>query len=182
MNMAFELLSSRLRLRRLRADDVAAIWAYRSLSEVARFQSWASFTPDDAARLIANQGRTASNTPGTWLQLALTTREERTIVGDWGIHFLADDARRHRARAAVVHEPSALALLGPGHVRGGQLSEHNELRASSLSALWIKRTVVPPKPERQRREEERAHQSQIRRELRGLPPDHDLLAFQPKHD
>lgn len=49
-------------------------------------------------------------------------------------------------------------------------------------ALWIKRTVVPPKPERQRREEERAHQSQIRRELRGLPPDHDPLAFQPKHD
>jgi hypothetical protein len=29
--------------------------AYRSLPEVARFQSWESFTPDDAATLIATK-------------------------------------------------------------------------------------------------------------------------------
>jgi hypothetical protein len=52
----------------------------------------------------------------------------------------------------------------------------------AFCALWIKRMVVPPKPARQRREEERAHQSQIRRELRGLPPAHDPLAFQPNLD
>jgi len=94
LSPAFELLSPRLRLRRLRPDDAAAICAYRSLPDVARFQSWTSFTPDDAARLIADQGRTAPNTPGTWLQLALTTLEEGTIVGDCGIHFLAEDARQ----------------------------------------------------------------------------------------
>src|SRR4051794_12010139 len=94
LNAAFELLSPRLRLRRLRPDDAAAICAYRSLPDVARFQSWTSFTPDDAARLIADQGRTAPNTPGTWLQLALTTLEAGTIVGDCGIHFLAEDARQ----------------------------------------------------------------------------------------
>jgi RimJ/RimL family protein N-acetyltransferase len=94
LNAEFELLSPRLRLRRLRLDDAAAICAYRSLPEVARFQSWTSFTPDDAARLIADQARTAPNAPGTWLQLALTTLDEGTIVGDCGIHFLAEDARQ----------------------------------------------------------------------------------------
>ena len=94
MNAPFEMLSPRLRLRRLRPDDAAAICAYRSLPDVARFQSWTSFTPDDAARLIDEQERTAPDTPGTWLQLALTTLEAGTIVGDCGIHFLADDERQ----------------------------------------------------------------------------------------
>jgi len=94
LNTALELLSPRLRLRRLRPDDAAAICAYRSLPHVARFQSWTTFTPDDAAQLIAEQDRTAPNTPGTWLQLALTTLDEGTIVGDCGIRFLAEDERQ----------------------------------------------------------------------------------------
>jgi hypothetical protein len=40
-------------------------------------------------------------------------------------------------------------------------------------AVWVKRTIVPRKSDKQLREEDQAHQSQIRRQLRGLP------AFQP---
>lgn len=94
MTAAFELFSSRLCLRRLRPDDAAAICRYRSLPDVARFQSWASFTPDDAARLIADQSVIAPDTPGTWLQLALTSLEDGSIIGDCGIHFLRDDPRQ----------------------------------------------------------------------------------------
>jgi RimJ/RimL family protein N-acetyltransferase len=89
--VTFELVSPRLRLRRLRADDGDAICAYRSLPEVARYQSWESYTPDDAARLLAEQDRTAPDTPGTWLQLLLTLADEEIVVGDCGIHFLACD-------------------------------------------------------------------------------------------
>jgi RimJ/RimL family protein N-acetyltransferase len=64
------------------------------LPQVARFQSWSSFTLDDAARLIADQDRIVPNTPGTWLQLALTTLDEGMMIGDCGIHFLADDERQ----------------------------------------------------------------------------------------
>ena len=39
-NAFTELRSPRLLLRRLRRDDVAALCAYRSLPEVARYQSW----------------------------------------------------------------------------------------------------------------------------------------------
>ena len=87
----FELLSSRLRLRRLRLSDAAAICAYRSLPEVARYQSWDSYTPADADELIDRQLRVVPNTPGTWLQLALTVKPTGELIGDCGIHFRQDE-------------------------------------------------------------------------------------------
>ncbi len=90
----FELLSSRLRLRRLRLSDAAAICAYRSLPEVARYQSWDSFTPADADELIDRQSRIVPNTPGTWLQLALTVNPPGELIGDCGIHFRQDEVQQ----------------------------------------------------------------------------------------
>jgi RimJ/RimL family protein N-acetyltransferase len=113
-----ELISPRLRLRRLGADDAAAICAYRSLPEVARFQSWESFGSEDAARLIAAQEGAPPNTPGTWLQLALTTLESGEIVGDCGIHFLADDDRQVElgVTLAPAHQGRGLAAEAVGRV------------------------------------------------------------------
>ena len=89
-----ELRSPRLRLRRLRPGDEAALCAYRGLPEVARFQSWETFGPDDAARLIAGQERTTSVAPGTWIQFGLTLIESGELVGDCGVHFPAGDERQ----------------------------------------------------------------------------------------
>lgn len=86
-----ELRSRRLNLRRLRPEDAPAIVRYRSLPEVARFQSWESFGPDDAARLIASQLGVTPNTPGTWIQLAIVVPESGAIIGDCGIHFRRDE-------------------------------------------------------------------------------------------
>ncbi len=93
-NEALELRSLRLCLRRVCTEDVTAICAYRSLPDVARFQSWESFGPDDAARLIASQAGVMPDTPGTWLQLALVLLESTEIIGDCGIHFLRDEPRQ----------------------------------------------------------------------------------------
>jgi len=94
MKGSVELSSARLRLRRLRPDDAGAICAYRGLPEVARYQSWESFTMDDAARLIASQREVVPNTPGSWLQLALTLAESDQLVGDCGIRFPDGDERQ----------------------------------------------------------------------------------------
>jgi RimJ/RimL family protein N-acetyltransferase len=88
------LISPRLVLRPLLLEDATAIVAYRSLPEVARFQSWESFGPDEAAQLIAAQASVAPNTPGTWLQLALVLSESELVIGDCGIHFRGDDPRQ----------------------------------------------------------------------------------------
>jgi len=113
-----ELLSTRLRLRRLRAEDAAGICAYRSLPEVARFQSWESFTPQDAANLIADQANRAPNIPGTWLQLAITLSNSDELIGDCGIHFLADDHRQVELgiTLAPAHQGRGLAAEAIGGV------------------------------------------------------------------
>ena len=111
MSEAFELRSPRLLLRPLRLDDAAPIAAYRSLPEVARFQSWGSFELADAARLIAEQAEVIPNTPGTWLQLALDHTEFAVVVGDCGIHIRDDDSRQVELGITVApaHQGRGLA-------------------------------------------------------------------------
>src|SRR6185503_8430841 len=69
------LSSPRLILRRLERDDAAAICGYRSLPEVARYQSWESFGPKDAARFIDEQREAEPGVPGTWFQMAIVEKE-----------------------------------------------------------------------------------------------------------
>jgi RimJ/RimL family protein N-acetyltransferase len=83
------LTSSRLTLRRLAPADAAALVAYRSLPEVALYQSWEAFGPDDAVQLIADKAAVVPGTPGTWLQLAIVLTETETLIGDLGLHFIA---------------------------------------------------------------------------------------------
>jgi len=75
-------------------EDAAPIAAYRSLPEVARFQSWESFGPTDGAGLVNDQAGVVPDIPGTWLQLALVLSESASLIGDCGIHFRGDDPRQ----------------------------------------------------------------------------------------
>ncbi|HET6724422.1 MAG TPA: GNAT family protein [Gammaproteobacteria bacterium] len=95
--------SPRLVLRRLRRSDAEGLCAYRSLPEVARFQSWESFGPEDAARLFDEQEAVEPDTPGTWLQLALVEIESGALIGDCGLHFCGDDQRQ--AELGITLDP-----------------------------------------------------------------------------
>ena len=132
---ALELWSPRLCLRRLRPDDGPALVGYRSLPAVARFQTWESFGPDDAAALIADQAGVAPDTPGTWLQLALVRPGSGEVVGDCGIHFRRDDPRQVELgiTLAPAHQGRGLAAEALGRVLGyvfGSLAKH---RASAVT-------------------------------------------------
>ncbi len=118
MNNAPELLSPRLRLRRLRQGDAQAIAAYRGLPEVALLQSWEFYGPAEAAALIAEQERTTPDTPGSWLQLALTLLDSGVLVGDCGIHFLQDDRRQVEIGITLspAHQGRGLAAEAVGSV------------------------------------------------------------------
>jgi RimJ/RimL family protein N-acetyltransferase len=87
------LTSARLTLRRLQAGDAVALCSYRSLPEVARFQSWESFEPEDATRLIASQLNMEPGVPGTWFQLAIVERASERMIGDCGLHCLKEEPR-----------------------------------------------------------------------------------------
>jgi RimJ/RimL family protein N-acetyltransferase len=93
-NTFTELRSPRLTLRRLRRDDLPALCAYRSLPEVARYQSWESFGPEEAARLIDGQSGLEPGVPGTWFQLAIVVTATGLVAGDCGLHCRQEDPRQ----------------------------------------------------------------------------------------
>jgi RimJ/RimL family protein N-acetyltransferase len=112
-NAFTELRSPRLILRRLRRDDLAALCAYRSLPEVARYQDWESFGPDEAARLIDGQSGLEPNVPGTWFQLAIVVGTTGIMIGDCGLHCRQEDPRQMEIGITVA----------PAHQRRGYATE-----------------------------------------------------------
>ena len=87
-----DILTERLRMNALWRADAPALFGYRSDSEVKRFQSWAPETVDDAFRFIEELGSVSFDTAGTWYQLGVRLRETDQLIGDLGVHFIADDS------------------------------------------------------------------------------------------
>lgn len=85
------LITPRLVLRRLQPDDGPALCAYRSLPEVARYQGWETWGPEDTARLIESQRHAQPGVPGTWFQVAVIERESEKMIGDCGLHCWQND-------------------------------------------------------------------------------------------
>jgi RimJ/RimL family protein N-acetyltransferase len=134
-NGALELRSLRLCLRRVRPEDAPSMAGYRSLPEVARFQSWESFGPDDAARMIAGQAEVMPDTPGTWLQLALVLQASGQVIGDCGIHFRRDEARQVELgiTLAPAHQGRGLAKEALDTVLGYVFDSLGKHRASAVT-------------------------------------------------
>lgn len=93
-----DLITPRLRLRRLRADDVPALLAYRSDPQVARYQVWAPASEAEVAAFIAAQATAEPDVPGTWFQLAIALRaadgsglRADALAGDCGLHVPAGE-------------------------------------------------------------------------------------------
>ena len=84
------IATDRLILTPLTAADAQALFAYRSLPEVCRYQSWEPTRQEDAISFIKGSGSAAFDTPGTWFQLGIRLRESHDLVGDLGVHFLHD--------------------------------------------------------------------------------------------
>lgn len=79
--------SSRVMLRPLMLADAPTLAAYRSHPDVARYQSWETYTLKDAEALCLKQQGVALDTPGTWRQLAIVLVQTSELIGDCGLHF-----------------------------------------------------------------------------------------------
>lgn len=88
-----QLVTERLRLRRFCAADVAPLLAIRTDPEVARYQSWHVTEEAGINAFIASLQTIEPGTPGEWFQFAVTKRDDGTLIGDCGLHVLAEDAR-----------------------------------------------------------------------------------------
>lgn len=107
------LSSTRLHLRPARPTDAAAMAGYRSLPEVARYQSWSRFDEDDARTMLERQVGLVPDTPDSWFQLVIEDRETAVVIGDLALHFAADD-----------HQQVELGInLAPSRQGGGLAGE-----------------------------------------------------------
>jgi RimJ/RimL family protein N-acetyltransferase len=84
-----ELETARLRLDALRAEDAAALFAYRADPAVNRYQGWRPATLADAERFISSQSALAAPAPCQWFQRAIRSRDDGALIGDVGF-CLAD--------------------------------------------------------------------------------------------
>jgi RimJ/RimL family protein N-acetyltransferase len=73
--------SSRLILRRFRESDLAPFLAYLNDPEVARYQTWESYTEQQAREVIEKQKNLEPGLPGQWFTFALELKETERLVG-----------------------------------------------------------------------------------------------------
>ena len=85
-----QLRSPRLLLRRLQESDLPSFCAYRSDPQVARYQDWESWSEEEGRRFIEGQMTLHPDVPGTWFQMAIELVQVGEIIGDCGLHTLAD--------------------------------------------------------------------------------------------
>ncbi len=72
----------RLILRRFRVEDLEPFMAYRNDPEVARYQTWESFSREEAEKFIARQSRARPGIPGRWFQFAVEIKDRGVLAGD----------------------------------------------------------------------------------------------------
>ena len=77
------LVTDRLTIRRFGVADVPAFAAYRSIPQVARYQSWDTpFGEERARRFVASLATSHPDTPGEWYQFAVTETSSGRLLGD----------------------------------------------------------------------------------------------------
>ena len=96
------LLTERLVIRRFGPSDAEAFARYRSLPEVARYQSWeAPYSMDRAQAFVEWMTSHHPDEPGEWYQLAVATREDpTTLIGDCAFMARAPEPSPIRASNA----------------------------------------------------------------------------------
>jgi len=97
----FRLTTPRFILRPFTRRDLPAFIAYRNQPEVARYQSWSSYTAQEAEAFFAQQDGLAFNTNDTWFQIAAERKEDGTLAGDVALHFF-DEGRQAELGATFV--------------------------------------------------------------------------------
>ena len=90
MSDPFQIQTKRLLLRRLSMQDSTALFYYRALPDVCRFQSWHPEHIEEVEAFLRENEAVVFDAPDTWLQVAVCLSDGR-LIGDIGIHTLDHD-------------------------------------------------------------------------------------------
>ncbi len=116
-----QLESERLIIRRFEPADAAALAAYRSEAEVARYQAWdCPYSLDEAEAFIASLSGATPGTPGSWFQFAVGIRASHALIGDVALRTTGGDPREAELgfTFATLHQGQGYAAEGVECVLG----------------------------------------------------------------
>jgi RimJ/RimL family protein N-acetyltransferase len=122
------IVTERLVLRLLQAEDVPAFAAYRRDPDVARYQSWdSSYADADGERLVAAQQGVEFGDPGPWVQVAAVDRATGELCGDCAVRVATDQPRTAEVGVTLApgRQGSGLATEALGGVVGRLFEQHD---------------------------------------------------------
>ncbi|MCB0063536.1 MAG: GNAT family N-acetyltransferase [Caldilineaceae bacterium] len=88
------LTTERLLIRRFLATDLPALLAIRTDPELRRFQAWDAMDEAAIRRFLESMAAAEPGVAGEWFQFAITLRTSGELIGDCGLHLLAEDPRQ----------------------------------------------------------------------------------------
>lgn len=92
--------TERIICREFEEGDLQSFADYRALPEVARYQSWSTYSYQDAQSLFNNMQNVPFATVGHWFQLAIVTKDgsemskntdSGQLLGDLAVHFIDEE-------------------------------------------------------------------------------------------
>jgi RimJ/RimL family protein N-acetyltransferase len=96
------IVTERLTLRVLEPGDAPAVFAYRVLPEVSRYQSWEPASAAEVRAFIEGLAGIGPDAPGRWYQLGIVLRATGELIGDCGIHVSATEPREAEVGITVA--------------------------------------------------------------------------------
>ena len=114
-------------IRAFERKDLEIFAQYRSQEMVAKYQSWTSFTYQDAVELFESTDYSTFGTEGNWYQLAILTQETDELVGDLAVHFIDHDQIEIGVTVSPQHQGKSVATEAVSRFLGyvfGDLNKH----------------------------------------------------------
>lgn len=111
-------------------NDVQSFFNYRSLGEVARFQTFKPKNLSDAITFIDTKS-SEMNVPNSWYQLGLFDKRNNKHIGDIGIHFLDN-----------MNETEIGCTIAPNYWKKGYATESLQTMISFIFNILKKKKII----------------------------------------
>jgi RimJ/RimL family protein N-acetyltransferase len=84
------IYTSRFIIRAFNITDLVNFTRYRQQPCIAKYQSWSSYSLEDAHALYDDMQLSKFGTEGYWFQLAIADKVTDELLGDIAVHFIDD--------------------------------------------------------------------------------------------
>lgn len=136
------LESDRLLLRRFRKADLPPFLAYLNDPEVARYQTWESYTEDAAAKVIEEQANVEPGEPGKWFTFAVELKAEALLIGHVALKMLDQQQAEIGFTFARAYQGKGLAFAATCLVLDYLFSELGLHRVIAIADCENERSVA----------------------------------------